>query len=151
MRIGVQAYASALARGGAEGVDDESADAPIIAALVRVSSDTCRPPARRGLTFSRYFPALIPARQASHNGALDAAEDRATEIEAGLRRCGRGSRFAHAAQVVEVRLTDQLLQLQQMLDDCTTSEGRQAVKRVVVRLRAVGTRLLAVQPAGRAG
>ena len=147
MRIGVQAYASALARGGAEGVDDESADAPIIAALVRVSSDTCRPPARRRLTLSRYFP----ARQASHNGALDAAEDRATEIEAELRLCGRGPRFAHAAQVVEVRLTDQLLQLQQMLDDCTTSEGRQAVKRVVVRLRAVGTRLLAVQPAGRAG
>ena len=93
----------------------------------------------------------FPERQASHNGALDAAEERTTEIEAELRRCGRGSRSAHAAQVVEVRLTDQLLQLQQMLDDCTTSEGRQAVKRAVVRLRAVGTRLLAVQPAGRAG
>ena len=64
-----------------------------------------------------------------------------------MRRWGRGSRTAHAAQVVEVRLTDQLLQLQQMLDDCVTSEGRQAVKRLVARLRAVGARLIAAQPA----
>ena len=45
-------------------------------------------------------------------------------------------------QVVEVRLTDQLLQLQAMLDDCATAEGRAAVKAICSHLRDIGARLL---------
>lgn len=47
-----------------------------------------------------------------------------------------------AADVLEVRLTDQLLMLDAMLGDCETSAGRVLVKAVVAQVRALGTRLL---------
>ena len=49
-----------------------------------------------------------------------------------------------AVQVLEVRLTDQLLMLDTMLGDCETSEGRVAVKAVVAELRGLGARLVRI-------
>jgi len=42
----------------------------------------------------------------------------------------------------QVRLTDQLLQLTLMRDDCETAAGRAAVKLEIERLRSVGQSLL---------
>jgi hypothetical protein len=47
----------------------------------------------------------------------------------------------HEAEVVEVRLTDQLLVLTMMLDDCTTPAGREAVKGVMAAVKRLGERL----------
>ena len=42
---------------------------------------------------------------------------------------------------MEVRLTDQLLVLTMMLDDCTTPAGREAVKGVMAAVKRLGERL----------
>lgn len=64
------------------------------------------------------------------------------ELEAEHKQTGRGGGLKHAAEVLEVRLTDQLLMLDAMLGDCETSGGRRLVKAVVAQVRALGTRLL---------
>ena len=64
------------------------------------------------------------------------------ELEAEHTQTGRGGGLKHAAEVLEVRLTDQLLMLDAMLGDCETSGGRVLVKAVVSQVRALGTRLL---------
>ena len=63
-----------------------------------------------------------------------------------------GSHFQRLrAQVHEVRLTDQLQQLERMRDDCDTAEGRAVVKEVVATLRALGARLLRISQPAAAG
>ena len=47
-----------------------------------------------------------------------------------------------------MRLTDQLLQLNEMRDDCVTPAGRTAVKAVIGRLQALGERLLRLSRRG---
>ena len=64
------------------------------------------------------------------------------ELEAEHKQTGRGGGLKHAAEVLEVRLTDQLLMLDAMLGDCETSGVRRLVKAVVAQVRALGTRLL---------
>lgn len=64
------------------------------------------------------------------------------ELEAEHKQTGRGGGLKHAAEVLEVKLTDQLLMLDAMLGDCETSAGRVLVKAVVAQVRALGTRLL---------
>jgi hypothetical protein len=92
--------------------DEDSPDAPIVAAL------------------------------ASHRTGLDEAEAACARLEGEARSWGRASSaLSHSAQVVEVRLTDQLLLLTRMLDDCSTADGRAAVKAVVARLKGLGSRL----------
>ena len=46
-------------------------------------------------------------------------------------------------------MTDQLLQLTSMLDDCVTADGRAAVKVVIARLRSLGSRLRPMAGGGR--
>jgi len=111
-----EGFRSALSAESAEAgaaVADDGPDAPIIAAL------------------------------ASHRMGLAqvAKQTEQLETEAG-RHSMRGAGLKHAAEVLEVKLTDQLLMLDAMLGDCETSEGRVLVKAVVAQVRALGTRLL---------
>jgi hypothetical protein len=94
--------------------------------------------------------APIVAALGSHGSALDEHERATLALEQEVASWGRvSSTVRHAAEVLEVRLTDQLLQLDQMLDDCTTAHGRQKVKEKVTRLRALGQRLLKMSQHGR--
>ena len=87
--------------------------------------------------------APIIAALASHRDALGDSEAAASALEKEAANWGRVSTaLYHRVQIVEVRLTDQLLQLTQMLDDCATAEGRSVVKTVVTRLRTLGARLV---------
>ena len=87
--------------------------------------------------------APIIAALASHRDALGDSEAAASALEKEAANWGRVSTgLCHRVQIVEVRLTDQLLQLTQMLDDCATAEGRSVVKTVVTRLRTLGARLV---------
>ena len=93
--------------------------------------------------------APIVAALASHRSALADAERSASVLEGEVARWGRASAaLRHEAEVLEVRLTDQLVQLERMRDDCATAEGRGEVKAVVGQLRSLGERLLRItQPA----
>ena len=73
------------------------------------------------------------------------AEERVAQLERESGGWRRSRGFVHAAEVIEVRLTDQLLMLDTMLNDCVTAAGRTAVKAVVTQLRALGTRILAAK------
>ena len=76
----------------------------------------------------------ILAALASHVSALEEHERESAQLEKDVANWGRISANArHAAEVLECRLTDQLLQLQQMLDDCATAHCRQVVKEKVAR------------------
>ena len=89
--------------------------------------------------------APIIAALRSHKAALDDAEAATDACESAAADWGRvDATLRHRAEVVEVRLTDQLLQLQQMLDDCATADGRATVKAAVGRLRGLGARLLKI-------
>ena len=118
------AVSSAAGGGGDYGGGDESderdeRDAPILAALV------------------------------SHTSALDDAEASAAKLDKEVQSWGSVSRGArHAAEIIEVQLTDQLVQLTEMLDDCVSARGREAVKLRVSRLRGLGARLLKISQAG---
>ena len=118
--IGSEASASAaeddVYQDALKGADDTSPDAPILAAL------------------------------SSHTAGLDDAERACTGLEEEARGTGGRASAAlrHRAEIVEVRLTDQLLMLTTMLDDCTTAEGRTVVKRSVTRLKALGQRALRI-------
>ena len=92
--------------------------------------------------------APILAALASHRRALEDAEARTADLEREKAAWGRASgALRHQAEVVEVALTDQLRQLTEMRDDCTTSQGRASVKTVVDWLQALGARLLRVSGA----
>ncbi|EOD41910.1 hypothetical protein EMIHUDRAFT_431863 [Emiliania huxleyi CCMP1516] len=84
--------------------------------------------------------APIVAALASHRRGLAEAE---AATEALLREAGRsgGRHLSHEAQKVEVRLTDQLLQLTEMRDDCETAAGRAVVKAEMERLQRLGRSL----------
>lgn len=87
----------------------------------------------------------IIAALSSHESALNDALKHAVSLETEVEKWGRASTaLRHAAEVLEVNLTDQLKQLTHMLDDCQTVEGRAAVKAVMHRLRACGDRLLRI-------
>lgn len=88
--------------------------------------------------------APILAALASHEAGLEDTEDAAANLERDTADWGGrvSSSVRHRAEVLEVRLTDQLQQLTTMLDDCATPDGRSGVKRVIGRLRALGRRLL---------
>ena len=90
-------------------------------------------------------PSIVAALR-SHSDGLDEAERACKGLEDEVKAWGGRPNAAlrHRAEQVEVRLTDQLLQLTRMLDDCATSEGRNAVKRSVARLKALGARLLRI-------
>ena len=90
--------------------------------------------------------APIVAALASHGRALAEAEKEAAALEKEAGYNARG--VAHPAQVIEVRLTDQLLQLNEMRDDCVTPAGRTAVKAVIARLQGLGERLLRLSRRG---
>ena len=90
--------------------------------------------------------APIVAALASHGRALAEAEKEAATLEKEAGYNARG--VVHPAQVIEVRLTDQLLQLNEMRDDCVTPAGRTAVKAVIGRLQALGDRLLRLSRRG---
>jgi hypothetical protein len=81
---------------------------------------------------------------ASHSDAIDEAAKSAAALSAESSSWGRTAGIRHQAQVIEVRLTDQLQTLTLMLDDCCTTTGRSKVKAVIGHLRALGTRLLAM-------
>ena len=106
--------------GGGDDADD-SPDAPILAAL------------------------------GSHRGGIDRAESACKRLEDEAKGWGGRvpSGLRHQAEVVEVTLTDQLLQLTRMLDDCATADGRSAVKGAIARLKGVGARLLKISQGGR--
>ena len=109
--------ARALESQGVASMSDENADTPIMAAL------------------------------SSHQAELDTAERATRECESEVSAAGWGrvgASLRHRAEVIEVRLTDQLMQLTTMLDDCETVEGRTAVKAAIARLRALGARLLKI-------
>lgn len=90
--------------------------------------------------------APIIAALASHRRGIAEAEEATAALQtAAARGYGIGTargRVFHEAQRIEVRLTDQLLQLTTMRDDCETAAGRAAVKLQMERLRALGTALL---------
>jgi chromosome segregation ATPase len=95
--------------------------------------------------------APIVAALASHRAALADTGRSARALEEEVARWSRASAaLRHEAEVLEVRLTDQLQQLERMKDDCATAEGRLAVKEVVGALRALGARLLRISQ-GRGG
>ena len=87
--------------------------------------------------------APIVAALGSHREGLADASAQTARLEAEAAH-GVSAGLKHAAQVLEVRLTDQLLMLDAMLGDCETSEGRVAVKAVVADLRGLGTRLVRI-------
>jgi hypothetical protein len=94
--------------------------------------------------------APIIAALASHKRALDEATEATAKLEAEKAAWGKAtSGLRHQAEIIEVRLTDQLQQLTQMLDDCSTADGRATVKGSIGRLRALGTRLLRIYQAPR--
>jgi len=94
--------------------------------------------------------APIIAALTSHRGGLNTAEARAAQFEKELAAWGKASStLRHEAEIEEVRLTEQLKQLHDMQDDCTTAEARGAVKAVIDRLQAIGKRLLRISQAGR--
>ena len=73
---------------------------------------------------------------------LKASEARTRDLEAEAGGWGvPPTDLRHEAEVVEVRLTDQLLVLTMMLDECTTPAGREAVRGVMAAVRALGERL----------
>jgi len=87
--------------------------------------------------------APILAALGSHREALDEASCTTSSLEAEAVRWGRVSgTIRHNAEMLEVRLTDQLLQLTNMLDDCETADARTRCKALISRLREMGTRLL---------
>jgi len=83
----------------------------------------------------------IVAALKSHRDGLAAVEREVSEMQRNARHWHNRQAFVRAGQVIEVRLTDQLLILQQMLDDCVSAEGRAAVKLVVGELRELGQRI----------
>ena len=85
--------------------------------------------------------APIVAALASHEEGLAAVDGEVARLEGQVKSWGRQRGLRHGAEVLEVRLTEQLLLLDTMLNDCVTSRGRGAVKQVVARLRALGARL----------
>ena len=93
--------------------------------------------------------APIIASHASHMRALKEAEDQSEMLAKELAAWGRASSsLRHAAEQLEVRLTEQLRQLIDMQDDCCTVEARLACKSVIDRLHSVGKKLLCVSQAG---
>ena len=93
--------------------------------------------------------APILAAIRSHNSGLDEVEAKTAKLEAEAGNYIRQSGLKHAAELLEVSMTDQLLQLTQMLDDCVTADWRAAVKVVVARLRSLGARLRPLAGSGR--
>ena len=87
--------------------------------------------------------APILAALGSHRSGLEAAESACARFEAEAKH-GSSSGLRHEAEKLEVRLTDQLMQLTTMLDDCVTADGRAAVKALVAKLKGLGARLLRV-------
>ena len=87
--------------------------------------------------------APILAALGSHRSGLEAAESACARLEAEAKH-GSSSGLRHEAEKLEVRLTDQLMQLTTMLDDCVTADGRAAVKALVAKLKGLGARLLRV-------
>ncbi|KAL3895639.1 MAG: hypothetical protein SGPRY_013464, partial [Prymnesium sp.] len=83
----------------------------------------------------------ILAAISSHAEALSQREGEAKRLEEEGRGGMRRGALKHCVEVMEVEMTDQLLQLTRMLDDCITADGRKAVKAVITRLRSVGLRL----------
>ena len=78
----------------------------------------------------------------THRVGLKASEARTRDLEAEAGGWGvPPTDLRHEAEVVEVRLTDQLLVLTMMLDDCTTPAGREAVKGVMAAVKRLGERL----------
>mgnify|MGYP006099688671 CR=1 FL=1 len=90
---------------------------------------------------TRQVHLVVHPRGAWHSFPVQVAKQ-TEELEAEHKQTGRGGGLKHAAEVLEVRLTDQLLMLDAMLGDCETSAGRVLVKAVVAQVRALGTRLL---------
>ena len=90
---------------------------------------------------TRQVHLVVHPRGAWHSFPVQVAKQ-TEELEAEHKQTGRGGGLKHAAEVLEVRLTDQLLMLDAMLGDCETSGGRVLVKAVVAQVRALGTRLL---------
>eukprot|EP00900_Chrysochromulina_parva_P027380 jgi/Chrpa1/9276/Chrysochromulina_OHIO_Genome00020591-RA len=94
--------------------------------------------------------APIMAAHASHMRALKEAEDQSEMLAKELAAWGRASSsLRHAAEQLEVRLTEQLRQLIDMQDDCCTVEARLACKSVIDRLHSVGKKLLCVSQEAR--
>ena len=78
----------------------------------------------------------------THRVGLKASEARTRDLEAEAGGWGvPPTDLRHEAEVVEVRLTDQLLVLTMMLDECTTPAGREAVKGVMSAVKRLGERL----------
>ena len=90
---------------------------------------------------TRQVHLVVHPRGAWHSFPVQVAKQ-TEELEAEHKQTRRGGGLKHAAEVLEVRLTDQLLMLDAMLGDCETSAGRVLVKAVVAQVRALGTRLL---------
>ena len=92
--------------------------------------------------------APIVAALVSHRRGIEDAEATTTSLEEVAARDYNGRKsVAHDAQRIEVRLTDQLLQLTTMRDDCETVSGRNAVKQEMARLQTLGQRLLGLSRA----
>ena len=92
--------------------------------------------------------APIVAALASHSDALDEVDRATAQLERELAAVGRvAASSRHQAEKLEVRLTDQLHQLNAMLDDCVSSDGRHQVKLRISRLRGLGARLLKISQA----
>lgn len=77
----------------------------------------------------------------SHKRALKEAGARAKAVEDDANGWGDVSGIKHAAELIEVQLTDQLLILHAMLDDSATPHGRGEVQGAITDLKSIGERL----------